>query len=263
MQLRRLEERVGKPLIRRGRRSLGLTSYGEELLPYAKRIVELCEEARQRMATPRLSGSTRVGIPEWFATSRMQAMLCRFSRLHPSVRLDLEVGASVKLREMLREDRLDLALGICDLFDGYGEQTWREPLYWVAATDFVDHDETLPLALFHEPCPYRKLAIETLDEHGRPWREAFTSTSVEAVRVALYSGLGASIFPAGAFEKGLRFLRPDEGFPELPPTELSIYKRRGTLPEPAHYLLDYLADYVTEALSPYAKPAPLLAAVSQ
>jgi len=259
MQLRRLEERVGKQLIRRGRRSFGLTSYGEELLPYAKRIVDLCEEARQRMATPRLSGTTRVGIPEWFATSRMQAMLCRFSRLHPSVRLDLEVGASVKLCEMLRKDQLDLALGICDLFDGYGEQTWREPLYWVAGSNFDDADDTLPLALFHEPCPYRKLATETLDTLGRHWREAFTSTSVEAVRVALFSNLGVSIFPAGAIDKGLRILRPDEGFPALPPTELSIYKGRGELPESAHYLLDYLSDYVTDALSPYANPAPLAA----
>jgi len=266
MQLRRLQQRVGKPLIESVRREIRLTCHGEELLPYAKRIVELCEEARQRMATPRLSGTARVGIPEWFATDRLQAVLCRFSRLHPSVRLDIEVAASVRLRELLLEGRLHLALAICDFFDTAGSRVWREPLYWVAARDFlVSPEEPLPLALFHEPCPYRSLAIAGLEQLGRSWREAFTSTSVSTVRAALLSRIGVSVFPAGAITEDLRVLGPRDGFPALPPTELSIYSTRGELPEQVGYLAEYLADYVTEALSPFVDtsdaPAARLEAV--
>ena len=253
MQLRRLEERVGRPLIERMSRRLRLTPHGEELLPYAKRIVTLCEEARERMAMPRLAGTARVGIPEWFASDRLQAVLCRFSRLHPSVRLDIEVGPSVRLRELLHTGRLHLALAICVFFDTGGEQVWREPLHWVASRNLaLDDEEAVPLALFHDPCPYRDLAINTLNEDGRSWREAFTSSSVSTVRAAVLSGLGVSVFPAGAITENLRILGPKDGFAALPPTELSIYTARGELPQPVTYLSRYLADYVTEALSPYA-----------
>ena len=253
MQLRRLEDRVGKPLIERMRRQLRLTPHGEELLPYAKRIVSLCEEARERMAMPRLAGTARVGIPEWFATDRLQAVLCRFSRLHPSVRLDIEVGPSVRLRELMHDGHLHLALAICVFFDTAGEQVWREPLHWVAARNLsLDDSDQVPLALFHDPCPYRDLAIGKLNQSGRSWREAFTSSSVSTVRAAVLSGLGVSVFPAGAVTEDLRILGPKEGFADLPPTELSIYTAHGELPEPVTYLAQYLGDYVTEALSPYA-----------
>lgn len=263
MQLRRLEQRVGKPLIERMHRRLRLTPHGEELMPYAKRIVSLCEEARERMAMPRLTGTARIGIPEWFATDRLQAVLCRFSRLHPSVRLDIEVGPSVRLRELLHGGRLQLALAICVFFDTTGEQVWREPLHWVSARNLpVEERDQVPLALFHDPCPYRDLAISNLNQAGRSWREAFTSSSVSTVRAAVLSGLGVSIFPAGAITDDLRILGPKDGFAALPPTELSIYTARGDLPDPVVYLAQYLADYVTEALSPYANVGTFAEAVN-
>ena len=44
-QLRRLEEQAGMPLFKKSGRGLALTSAGENLLSYAKRILELNDEA--------------------------------------------------------------------------------------------------------------------------------------------------------------------------------------------------------------------------
>ncbi len=259
MQMRRLEERVGKPLFLRQSRSVQLTVEGEALLAYAKRIVELTEEARHHLSIPQLSGVARVGIPEWYATDHLQAMLCRFARAHPDVRLEVFVSASHELRDRLERNELDIALAICDFFENTPTTVWREPLYWVAADGHIDGDiNPVPLALFHAPCPYRDTAMRVLTQIGRHWTETFTSTSVASVRAALLSGLGVSIFPAGAVKAGLRILSPENGFPELPPTRLSIYRARPQIPEAADYLAKYLTDYVSAALDrSNDRPLPL------
>ena len=47
-QLRRLEEQVGKPLLKKSGRGLALTTAGESLFSYAKRILELNDEVVDR-----------------------------------------------------------------------------------------------------------------------------------------------------------------------------------------------------------------------
>ena len=104
------------------------------------------------------------------------------------------------------------------------------------------------MALFFPPCPYRALASRTMEEAGREWREVFTSMSVAAVRVALQSGLGVSVLPAGAITKGLRVLGEHEGFPDLPPTELALYTRGAQLSRTVKTLHDYVAEHVGDAI---------------
>jgi len=45
LQMRRLEERVGRPLFRREGRGLGLTDAGDVVLGYARQILELNDQA--------------------------------------------------------------------------------------------------------------------------------------------------------------------------------------------------------------------------
>ena len=52
-QLRRLEEQAGKPLFKKSGRGLALTTAGESLLSYAKRILELNDEAIDGLSHPR------------------------------------------------------------------------------------------------------------------------------------------------------------------------------------------------------------------
>src|SRR6202521_878157 len=63
-QIKRLELETKRPLFRRTTRSVVLTDDGEMLLGDARRLLQLEEAARHRLAAPRLSGTARLGVVE-------------------------------------------------------------------------------------------------------------------------------------------------------------------------------------------------------
>src|ERR1700680_3719682 len=63
-QIKRLELETKQPLFRRTTRSVALTDDAEMLLGDARRLLQLEEAARQRLAVPRLSGTVRLGVVE-------------------------------------------------------------------------------------------------------------------------------------------------------------------------------------------------------
>ncbi len=64
MQMRRLEERVGKQLFAKDGRGNRLTAEGEKLLNYARRIIRLNNEAIAAFDDNRLEGTLRIGTPD-------------------------------------------------------------------------------------------------------------------------------------------------------------------------------------------------------
>ena len=61
MQLLKLEEAAGRPVLLRGPRHLELTPTGAELLGYARRLLELHGDALAALHGPQLSGRVRLG----------------------------------------------------------------------------------------------------------------------------------------------------------------------------------------------------------
>ncbi|RDD62570.1 LysR family transcriptional regulator [Ferruginivarius sediminum] len=241
MQIKRLEDRVGQRLLSRHGRQVELTEAGRILHKYARTIVDLEEEARMQLAMPPLSGRVRIGLPEWFAGRRLQALLAQFTRAHPGVHLAMRADASSELREAVSAGTLDLALGIIESVDNAPPAVYQEQLVWVVGEErALEINEDMPVALFDPPCPYRELAMEGLERCGWRGHEVFTSASVASVRTAVETGLGISVFPESAVRPGLRVLTNAEGFPELPMTTLGIYKSSRISDTPADHLCSYL-----------------------
>src|SRR5262245_31741270 len=63
MQMKRLEERLGRPIFARDGRASKLTEDGERLLDYARRIVKLNIEALAAFSDAELTGRVRLGVP--------------------------------------------------------------------------------------------------------------------------------------------------------------------------------------------------------
>ena len=63
MQMKRLEERIGRPLVGRDGRQAKLTEDGERLLAYARRIVRLNLECVATFTDADLKGRIRLGVP--------------------------------------------------------------------------------------------------------------------------------------------------------------------------------------------------------
>ncbi len=109
-QLRKLEEQIGLPIVQKSGRGLALTTAGESLLSYAKRLLELNDEAVDTIRGSDLEGWVRLGLPQDFADSMLPAVLGRFAKAHPRVRVEVQVDRSVALIEKTIKGDLDMAL---------------------------------------------------------------------------------------------------------------------------------------------------------
>ena len=110
MQIKRLEDTLGRPLFVREARQVRLTPAGETLLGYARRLLKLNEEAIAHFLQPALQGRVRFGTPADVGTRILPGLLALFARSHPGVEVDVSVARSIDMIERIDAGELDLAL---------------------------------------------------------------------------------------------------------------------------------------------------------
>ena len=109
-QIRKLEEQAGTPLFVKAGRGLALTDAGDAMLRYARRMIELNDEAAAAVRGTNLDGWVRVGLQEDFGEAILPDVLGRFARAHPKVRIEARVARNADLLDRLDANQLDLAL---------------------------------------------------------------------------------------------------------------------------------------------------------
>jgi DNA-binding transcriptional LysR family regulator len=209
MQMKRLEERLSRPIFARDGRASKLTDDGERLLDYARRIVKLNVEALAAFNDAELTGRVRLGVPDDYADRYLPEIMARFSRAYPGVELTVVCEPSIALIEQIDANEIDLAI-VTDCYNSRPSEAFRiERLLWVTSNRHSTHVEApLPLALGRASCAWRKSAINSLDGLGRPYRVLYTSANAGAVAAAVLSGLAVSVFPESGLRPGMRVLNP-------------------------------------------------------
>src|SRR5258707_14177094 len=91
-QIRRLELETKRPLFRRTTRNVALTDDGEMLLGDARRLLQLEEAARHRLAGPRLSGTGGLGGVWEVARRSLPSALRRLPQPQPGVQRQEQYG---------------------------------------------------------------------------------------------------------------------------------------------------------------------------
>src|ERR1051325_10315043 len=168
MQMKRLEERLERPIFSRDGRASKLTEDGQRLLDYARRIVKLNVETLAAFSDAELSGRVRVGVPDDYADRYLPEIMARFSRGYPAVELSVICEPSVDLLERIDANEIDLAI-ITNCESKRASETFRrERLLWVGSNRHSVHtEEPLPLALGRPTCAWRRVACERLEAIGR------------------------------------------------------------------------------------------------
>ncbi|HEX7637286.1 MAG TPA: LysR family transcriptional regulator, partial [Burkholderiaceae bacterium] len=98
MQLKRLEETVGRTLFHRSNQGLRLTAAGDLLLGHATRLLRVHDEALAELSGRGLSGRLRLGCPEDYAVRLLPELLRRLGSQHPRVQFDLACAPTPRLR---------------------------------------------------------------------------------------------------------------------------------------------------------------------
>ncbi len=225
MQMKRLEERIERPIFARDGRASKLTEDGQRLLDYARRLVKLNIETVAAFSDAALSGRVRLGVPDDYADRYLPEIMARFSRAYPGVELTVLCEPSVDLLERIDGNELDLAI-VTNCESKRASETFRrERLLWVTSNRHSIHaEEPLPLALGRPSCQWRRTAIEQLESIGRPYRVLYSSSNAGAVAAAVLAGLAVSVLAESGLRPGMRVLTAADGFPDLPSCRIGLVR---------------------------------------
>jgi DNA-binding transcriptional LysR family regulator len=243
-QIAKLETQVGKDLLtRRKGRVIELTSDGDKLLQYARKILQLNDEAYASMSDDLLTGFVRLGVPLDFFGRDFTTWLARFKNKHPMVGLEVEANQSENLLKRNARGEFDLAFFKQEMGAKNGTVTLREQLVWVIGPHYTPNaQESLPLILFPEGCAYRRCAVAALQEQKRPWHLSFVSPSFECLKSAAVEGMGITVLARALVASPLRVVRHGLPLPELPAVELVYSFGRRSNARVVGELANYLAD---------------------
>lgn len=247
MQVKRLEDIVGKPLFERGPRGVYLTEEGLRLEPYARRIVGLVDETTALMRASPLDGTLRIGIPEEYSQTILPRALAAFAERHPATEVTVECGYTAQQLRALENGELDLAIIFDWNNDKSGEVLAIDPTVWVASTAHEAHlQRPVPVAVYRRSDWCREFAIRSLERHAIDFRIAFTCETSGALRSAVSAGLGVAPLSRSSIPNGCRELTQEDGFP---PVDFSrvLLKRKAYRSRPA---VDALAETVKKAFAP-------------
>ncbi|QUD86447.1 LysR substrate-binding domain-containing protein [Phenylobacterium montanum] len=248
-QLKKLQDQVGEPLFRKEGRGLALTEAGAAMVSYARRILALNDEAVMAARGSGVEGVVRFGMAGDFAETWLPAVLGRFRRAHPEARIEALVDRNRALLERLDRGELDLALVLGVTTRPDAERLATLPMRWIGPADLAAITAPLALAVYHEPCFFRRAAIEVLDRAGLAWRVAFTTSSLASLWAGVSAGLGVTLRLEPGLPDSLAVVAPQLGLPPAQTVEVSLVWTSGARSAAARRLAEILSETARSELA--------------
>jgi DNA-binding transcriptional LysR family regulator len=217
MQVKRLEDQLGRPLFHRHPRHVTLTADGEALLVHARDMLHINDAALSRFRVPELEGRVRFGVPDDFGVRYLPTILARFASTHRLVDVDVILSTTETLLREFDAGRIDMILTVSAQSDaGPGEPIHAEPLVWIGAVDGAAFARRpVPLALSVRGCPWRAAALTSLDKRGVAYRIAYTSETGAGQLAAVQADLAIAPLPISLVGDTRRMLTGRDGFGQI------------------------------------------------
>ncbi|WFU62659.1 LysR family transcriptional regulator [Bradyrhizobium brasilense] len=241
MQIKRLEDRIGKPLFVRGPHGTQLTTAGELLIHYARRILLLNDEAHANLSVSQADDVVRIGVSDDYARILLPDVLLLFNKDCPHAQLDIVVEDHFNLVQEVRDGNVDLAVLIRRSESGDGELLRRDKLHWITSMQNSPHTlDLLPLALCSRGCIRREVALRALKEVDRSFKLVLSSATMAPIVAAVSAGMAISVAEDSLIPAGVRQLGETEGLPSLCTVDLVLYRTPGHQRRPAAMLAEHI-----------------------
>ena len=252
-KVKRLEERVGLALVVRGA-VVTATADGADLLRFADRIVGAHDEAVAHLTRSELSGSLTLGSNEDLHSDELVEVLARFGRAYPNVEIDVRVGLSGAIADLVDAGELDL--GLLQI-PTTGPQRPRatdlvvrqEAIAWVVGhgVEFAA-DQPLPFLSYGDGWTYGDVVGRALGKAGWTIRRALVCPSVSGIQSAVEAGLGVAVINDRNFTDGMARWEPGARI-ELP-SICSVLRTGIATDRPENPALDALRRELAAQFSP-------------
>jgi DNA-binding transcriptional LysR family regulator len=207
--VRVLEEELGTQLFHRMKGNVALTSAGEVLLPWARRVLADVDGAalEVRELADLRRGRLAVGATPSLATTLLPPALARFHAAFPGVELVLHEAGSRDLVGELEQGALDIALVILPLRHEVLETTplLREELVVAVAPDHplasrktiaIADLRGVPLVMFRDGYDLRATTLAAFRRAGFEPTLALEGGEMDGVLRLAAAGLGVAVVPS-------------------------------------------------------------------
>ncbi len=202
-----LEEELGVKLFEReAGGAIKLTARGQELLPYAEKVVYMAEQLKQAASKDSLfSGILRLGISETIVHTWLPRFLKRLHAEMPNLDVELTVELTTHLRNELIDRSLDIAFLMGPVSDPSIENIdlCSFPLTWAASANLQIPKRKLsandlakwPIITYsRQTRPFVEISKKFREQESLPTR-FFTSSSLAACLRLTVDDVGISSLP--------------------------------------------------------------------
>lgn len=240
MQLKRLEELLGISLFDRSGRKIELTANGDQLLGYARRMVDLNDELVLRLTDTVYEGEITLGVPHDIVYPLIPKVLQEFHARFPRMKVNLHSAWTSVLKEEFSRGGCDLIL-TTEIEAGPGGETLVErPLRWMGAPGGSAWRQR-PLRLaFERHCAFRPQAIGALNAAGIEWEIAVETESDRAIEATVSADLAINAMIEGTAPAHLAPVPHNGALPELQAHKINLYHAGTGRSEPHEELADLI-----------------------
>lgn len=207
-QIKQLEEELGTRLFDRIGKSVTLTSAGEQLIPYAVKMLALSSGMKDMLApSESIKGSIIIGAAESLCITRLSSIIKAYKSLYPQVDIYLKLLDCHQFLPLLSHNSIDIAFSIgtkmdCDylqlpLIHPEPVCVFSAPSHALARKESVSlHDfDQESFILTEAGCFYRGAFLDDMSRHHITPKIILETGSIQAIKEMTKSGLGLCLLP--------------------------------------------------------------------
>jgi DNA-binding transcriptional LysR family regulator len=262
--IKNLEESINARIVNRKNTGVSMTPEGKVLYDYAKRILRLRDEAKEKISRLKESesGSIFISASTIPATYILPSLLNRFKGVYPDIRAYIQTHDSEETLEMILDNQAEIGFIGKQTFNRRlnVESLWRDRLVLAVPADhswvkkkYVTLDEVSkePFVIRERGSATREILEEYLRKNTDMSFSKFNVVcemgSSEAVKEAIIAGLGVSILSIHAIKRELK----QNILIEIPIQDCGIqryfyliYKKQFSLMHYHKLFLEFVKEYV-------------------
>ncbi|MCJ8298064.1 MAG: LysR substrate-binding domain-containing protein [Pseudomonadales bacterium] len=227
MQVKRLEEQLQRQLFHRSARTLKLSLDGRALLPYARQLLKLHDEAMDNILNRSQAHNIRIGCPDDYSHTLLPDLIQILRRKIPGVHISSICANSNILRQHLDNGELDMTIITRPEGSTEGVLILQEQGVWLCNDPQMINRRPLPLALLEPGCKFHSLVIDGLQKADISYDLVCDASNCGLLIELVRRNLAVSVMAAHTAPDDLVKLTAPEGLPTLPVAEIVICLKGG------------------------------------
>ncbi|WP_088330661.1 LysR family transcriptional regulator [Lacimicrobium sp. SS2-24] len=240
LQIKRLEEQIGRRLFHRQGQKKQINADGLLLYRRARQMLNLNDDILREFEQSQLTGQLRLGLPSEFATRVLPSIIGDFSKAYPDVTLEVSCDLSKSLLRKDQRKEYDLILALDDEpGDPRPETLLQDELIWVARAGYQLNADNIALVAAPQGCIYRQRARHSLQQAGLRWRVSYTNADIGGITAALKEGLGITVLAKSTLPDELIELR-HPALPNLGKVGINLFIQSEQHPQASSKLAEFI-----------------------